>query len=210
LRTSLIYDLTLPLGAKTVVYPGDSPPVIKQVSSLDSGDRLTSSHLSVGCHVGTHVDAPAHFLSGGSTIDKLPLHCFCGPAVVINVQGKRSIREDDLRNCSIPRDHHVLLKTDNAALLASTRFVASYTYLDPVAASYLCELNPYSVGIDYYSFDSYESEDFPSHKILAKHNLPAFVCLNLGPVPAGAYSFAGLPLLLEHTEASPVRAIVWR
>jgi arylformamidase len=210
LRASIIYDLTLPLGTKTVVYPGDPPPVIEQVSSLGAGDRLTSSHLSVGCHVGTHVDAPAHFLGEGSTIDNLPLQCFCGPAVVIDMQGKGFIREADLRGRSIPQNHHVLLKTDNAALLALPHFTASYTYLEPAAASYLCELNPCSVGIDYYSFDPYESEEFPSHKILAKHNVPAFVCLNLGPVPAGTYSFAGLPLLLEHTEASPVRAIVWR
>jgi arylformamidase len=210
LRASLIYDLTLPLGPKTVVYPGDLPPVIEQVSSLDSGDRLTSSHLSVGCHVGTHVDAPAHFLREGSTIDGLPLQCFCGPAIVIDMRGKRCIRESDVRDCSIPENHHVLLKTDNSTLLAAPQFAASYTYVVPAAAAYLCELNPCSVGIDCYSFDPYGSEEFPSHKILAEHNLPAFVCLNLGLVPAGVYSFAGLPLLLERTEASPVRAIVWR
>ncbi|MBV8901473.1 MAG: cyclase family protein [Verrucomicrobia bacterium] len=210
MRASIIYDLTLPLGTKTVVYPGDSPPVIEQVSSLGSGDRLTSSRFAVGCHVGTHVDAPAHFLRDGSTIDRLPLQRFCGPAVVLDLQGKRFIREQDLRDCSIPENHHVLLKTDNAALLASAHFVTPYTYLEPAAASYLCERNPCSIGIDYYSFDPYESEEFPSHTILAKHNVPAFVCLNLGLVPAGTYSFAGLPLPLEHTEASPVRAIVWK
>lgn len=210
MRAHTIYDLTLPLGTKTVVYPGDSPPVIERISSLGSGDRLTSSHLSVGCHVGTHVDAPAHFLGEGSTIDRLPLQSFCGPAVVIDMRGKRIIREDDLRRCSIPQNHHVFLKTDSASLLASAHFSASYTYLEPAATSYLCQFNPCSVGIDYYSFDPYESEDFPSHTILARHNLPAFVCLSLGLVPAGTYSFAGLPLLLEDTEASPVRAIVWK
>jgi len=126
------------------------------------------------------------------------------------MRGKRRIRESDVRDCSIPRNHHVLLKTDNSALLAAPPFAASYTYVEPAAAAYLCKLTPCSVGIDYYSFDPYESDDFPAHKILANHNLPAFVCLNLGAVPAGLYGFAGLPLLLERTEASPVRAIVWR
>jgi arylformamidase len=210
LHPTIIYDLTLPLGTKTVVYPGDPPPVIEPISNIRSGDRLTSSHLSVGCHVGTHVDAPAHFLSEGPTIDRLPIQCFCGPAVVIDLQGKRPIRKDDLRGCPIPENHHVLLKTDNSALLASSHFVTSYTYLGPAAASYLCELNPCSVGIDYYSVDPYESEDFPSHRILAKHNVPAFICLDLRFVPAGTYSFAGLPLPLDGTEASPIRAIAWR
>ena len=114
-----------------------------------------------------------------------------------------------MHDCTIPRNHHVLLKTDNSALLASSHFVASYTYVEPAAAAYLCELNPCSVGIDYYSFDPYESEDFPSHTILARHNIPAFVCLNLGLVPPGTYSFAGLPLPLDNTEASPVGAIIW-
>lgn len=126
------------------------------------------------------------------------------------MRGKRCIRESDVRDCFIPKNHHVLLKTDNSALLASPQFAPSYTYVEPAAAAYLCELSPCSVGIDYYSFDPHGSEEFPSHKLLAKHNLPAFVCLNLRVVPAGTYAFAGLPLLLERTEASPVRAIVWR
>ena len=193
-----------------MVYPGDHPPVIERVSSLDSGDRLTASHLSVGCHVGTHVDAPAHFLKEGLPLDELPIRSFCGLAVVIDLRGKKSIHKDDLRRHSIPENHHVLLKTDNGSLLASAHFMTAYTYLEPAAAAYLCELNPQSIGIDYYSFDPYEAEEFTSHKIVAEHNLPAFVCLNLGPVPAGTYSFAGLPLLLERTEASPVRAMVWR
>jgi kynurenine formamidase len=38
--------------------------------------------LSIGCHIGTHVDAPAHFVRGGLTVDQLPAKHFFGPAIV--------------------------------------------------------------------------------------------------------------------------------
>jgi len=178
---------------------------------LSRGDPLTASHLSLNCHVGTHVDAPAHFLAQGATLEELPLECFYGPAMVITLEGKKVIEVSDLVPHDLPLSHHILLKTDNSPLLQRDRFSESFCVVSPDAAQYLLSKNPLSVGFDYYSLDpSQPPATFPTHRILAQANLPVFVCLSLAEVQAGRYSFAGFPLRLAKVEASPVRAILMK
>jgi arylformamidase len=204
------FDISLPLGPGTPTYPGDPQPFIDRVTDARRGDRLTTSRFALGCHVGTHVDAPAHFLPDGASIEDLGLHHFMGPAVVIEVVGRRVVTASDLSGLPIPNRCHVLIKTDNSRLLDGGAFSPDYSYFRPDAIEVLCERDPLSVGIDYYSLDPVDSPDYPAHAALAARGLPAYVCLDLRRVSAGAYSFAGLPLRLQGVEACPVRAILWR
>lgn len=204
-----LIDITLPLSSGTLVYPGDSPPDIQRVSDLNAGDVLTASRFTLGCHVGTHVDAPAHFLAQGKMLDELPLESFYGPAVVIGIQGKPSIEKADLEGFSLPRQYHILIKTENGVLLNAKTFSEKFCTLTTEAAKYLCQLNPLSIGWDYYSLDPVtSSETFPAHRVLAQADIPVFVCLNFRGVAEGSYGFSGFPLRLEGVEGSPVRAIL--
>ncbi len=206
-----LFDITLPLSEHTLVYPGDSPPLIRRVSDLEQGDSLTASTFSLGCHVGTHVDAPAHFLAYGTLLEDLALECFDGPALVIRQQGKQSIEKTDVEALSIPTQHHILLKTDNGFLLHQKTFSKEYCTLSAEAAEYLCERRPLSIGWDYYSLDALTSpETFPAHTVVAQANIPVFVCLNLLDIEEGPYWFSGFPLRLEGVEGAPVRAILSR
>ncbi len=204
----MIYDITLPLSEATLRYPGDPPVAITRVLDLHGGDPLTLSHVAISCHVGTHVDAPAHFVASGATVDRLPLESYLGPAVVVKLPDCDVIRPVDLEPLGIPAGHHVLLKTRNSTLLQADRFVESYCHLAPEAGAWLCARRPRSIGFDYYSLDAFSVDRFPAHTIVARANIPAFVCLALADVPAGRYTFAGLPLPLVGAEAAPVRAVL--
>jgi arylformamidase len=74
-----VHDVTLPLGAGSAVYPGDPAIRIGVHSAIAQGDPANVSTLALGSHSGTHVDAPSHFLSGGDTVDRLPLEWLVGP-----------------------------------------------------------------------------------------------------------------------------------
>lgn len=204
----VIHDVSLALFAQTVVYPGDRPPQITRVSDIQLGDPLTHSHLSVGCHVGTHIDAPSHFLADKFCLNQLPLQSFYGPAVVIDMPNRKRIDKSDLVSLQLPSHHHLLFKTDNSLLLHTSMFHSSYCTLSEEAAAFLCEWNPLSIGWDYYSLDPCDSDGFGAHTCFAKHNIPVFVCLDLFRIDPGAYHFIGLPLRLEGVEASPVRALL--
>jgi kynurenine formamidase len=54
------------------------------VRRIDQGHPLNISELKLATHVGTHVDAPWHFVPNGRTIDQIPLDDLCGPAVVVH------------------------------------------------------------------------------------------------------------------------------
>ncbi|HUW85722.1 MAG TPA: cyclase family protein, partial [Methanoregula sp.] len=76
-----IIDITRQLSEDILIYPGDTPPVFRQE---DHGHYLiTSLHLST--HTGTHIDAPAHYLKTGTTIDTIPLSHVMGPCRVLDV-----------------------------------------------------------------------------------------------------------------------------
>jgi arylformamidase len=215
-------DITVPMGPDLVVYPGDTPPVVRRIGSIAQGAPLTASEIAIGCHVGTHVDAPAHFIAGGLTVDQLALNHFYGPAVVVEFPSRPStslravslsngerITAEEVSRAAIPPGRHVLIKTRNSDLLALSQFRSDYCYLTPQAAELLLELRPLSVGFDYYSLDPPGESAFPAHHAIARAGLPAFVCLDLKHVEPGAYTFVALPLPLVGVEAIPVRAVLF-
>ena len=68
-----IYDISLPISPNLPVWPGDPAVELAQILSMDDGEDANVSHLSTGVHVGTHVDAPHHFLNNGRTVENLSL-----------------------------------------------------------------------------------------------------------------------------------------
>lgn len=201
-------DISVPIKPDMLLYPGDSPPLLRKLSSLELGAALTVSELSIGCHVGTHVDAPAHFCVGGATLDQLEIRHFVGPAMVVEVTGKRRIEASDLTNAAIRSNHHLLIRTDNSSYLREPKFRQEHCYLAPDAANYLLSSDPLSIGFDYYSLDPPSASVFPAHMLVANRGLPVFVCLDLSAVSPGSYEFFAVPLSVLGAEGMPVRALL--
>lgn len=203
------FDLTLPLSPDILRYPGDPAPRITTVASIGPGSALRVSEIQLNCHVGTHVDAPAHFVADGQRLDDLALERFHGDAVVIEIAGSAPITPADLEPIAGLRDRHVLLKTGNAVRLRQAKFDPAYRTLSVEAALWLATRTPRSVGFDYYSLDRASATDFPAHVALARAGIPVFLPLHLDTVTPGEYWFVGTPLPLVGVEASPVRALLF-
>ena len=206
-----IIDLTLPIGPGLAVYPGDPHPERRLASDLARGDPVTASVLTIGAHIGTHVDLPAHFIPGGKALGDYPIDAFIGPAQVLDLTDvAHAIDEARLARETIAEDRHLLLKTRNSSFVRSPVFRQDTVFLAPDAAAHLLAARPRSIGIDCYSLDPAGSARFPSHRLCAEQGLPVFVCLDLGPAPPGARWFAGMPPSYPELEGAPVRAWLWR
>ena len=56
-----IYDIFLMISPSMPVWPDDPSVELRLVESIDRGDHVNVTKLSMSAHTGTHVDAPIIF-----------------------------------------------------------------------------------------------------------------------------------------------------
>ena len=76
------HDISRILDKDTLVYPGD-PEVGREIRKRIAQDGFAMEVFTLGSHAGTHLDAPAHVLPGGATIDRIAPERLNGPARVL-------------------------------------------------------------------------------------------------------------------------------
>ncbi len=207
------YDITVPLSSKTPTYPGDPGIEIHQWASLEKGDGANVSLLNFGAHSGTHVDAPAHFISGAAKVDSLWLDSLIGEALVVELPADRNQIDDEFIAANVPDDaERVLFKTRNSGFWGQEEktFHADYVYLEPEAAHRLVEIGIKLVGIDYLSIEQFRTENHPTHLALLSEGIVILEGLDLSEVRPGHYELICLPLkIAEGTgDGAPARAVL--
>jgi arylformamidase len=192
------------------VYPGDPPLEATQVRAIARGDAANLTHLSLGAHTGTHVDAPAHFIDGGPTLEQVSLDHMVGPAEVLDLRGLAAIDAAALRRHEIHAGAIVLFRTDNSERWRKPEFQADFTYVTRDAAEYLVERQVRTIGMDYLSIEQFGSRTFEVHKLLLGRGILIIEGLDLSEIAAGPYLLSCLPLKLEHVDGAPARAVLMR
>ena len=81
-----IIDLSQRIYNNMPVHPYDEEAVVERNRDL-AADKYTNTQVSLGMHVGTHIDAPAHLIENGKGIESYDLAHFMGKACVIDVFG---------------------------------------------------------------------------------------------------------------------------
>ena len=145
-----IYDISIPLGAGAVDWPGFPPYSRELVSEMNAGGPADVSKLTMICHVGTHVDTPSHFVVGGKSLDEYPVDDWILPAQVVSIEDSQAIRPSELRRLNIRPGEAVLFQTDNSRIghCVSGVFTEDYVYITPEAADFLIQREISLVGID--------------------------------------------------------------
>lgn len=82
----MLIDLAHPIRPGMPVFPGDPEVDVRPAAELER-DGFAVARLELGSHSGTHVDAPAHSIAGGRTIDEVAVDELTGPAVVLQLPG---------------------------------------------------------------------------------------------------------------------------
>jgi arylformamidase len=203
---SRLIDITLPFSERLPAWPGDAA-----VQILRSTGVATVSELRMSSHVGTHLDAPAHFFPQGRSVDQLPLETLIGPAWVVGFDTAATITADDLDGAGIPAGvERLLLRTRNSAVAPtpSTAFNEDFVGLDSTAGDWLLSRHIQLAGIDGPSVDPFASGDFPVHRLLLANQVIIVENLRLHGVKAGPYRLICLPLAYEGGDGAPVRAVL--
>jgi len=203
------YDISLPISPETPVYPGDPEVRVEARLRLERGDPASMSVLTLGTHVGTHVDPPLHFLAGGRAVDALPLDALVGPARVVECPaGVTALAGSHLAAFDLDGVERLLLKTGNSALWHGGDPRRDFVHLTADAAVVLLDAGVRLLGTDGISIEAVSERDFPCHRTLLAGDVVIVEGLDLTGVPAGDYTLVCLPLRLTGGDGAPARAIL--
>jgi arylformamidase len=204
-----VFDISVPISSDLPNYSGDPPFQIELWESMAAGAIADVRSLAMGVHTGTHIDAPAHFIPGGATVDQLSLEDCTGPCQVVDLRDIESplIERAQLEGLIEPGVTRLLLHTRNSTLWRKREFDASFTALGKSGAELLIERGTRLIGIDYLSIAPFD-DPVTVHRLLLGAGIVILEGLNLAAVPAGRYSLTCLPIKLAGAEGAPARAIL--
>jgi arylformamidase len=208
--SSDVLDISVPLHPGIPTWPGSDGIKVLRTKRLEEGDAVNVSRLDCDVHVGTHVDAPRHFLKDGGTVDSLSLDVLIGPAMVIHLPEAAIITPRELEQAHLPqRTERVLIRTRNSDLWAAgiQEFNNDFIALSVEAAVWVARHDIKLIGIDYLSIQPFYGPT-SVHEILMKKKIAILEGLNLSHVPAGRYELICLPLKLMGVEGAPARAVL--
>ncbi len=173
------------------VYPGDPVPQIEPLSDMNQGDVYNLSSFYMCAHNGTHIDAPAHFIAGGKTVDQIPLDHLAGMCCVVHHTG-------DLNAC----DAESLL---NEAGVCQKILIQGDAVITQEAAEVFASSGIHLLGVESQSAGPMDSP-MAVHLVLLNAGIVILEGLVLKDVKKGRYFLSAAALNLKGIEGSPCRA----
>jgi len=220
-----VLDLSYAINDRLVPWPGDERVFEAKVNaSVEKNGYFTRSFWMLE-HYGTHLDAPAHFPPGKTTVDQIPTKQMFGPAVVMDVRAESGkdadyqltfarIEDWEKRHGRIPEGAIVLLRTGWTSRWPDVRKYRNqdaqgtmhFPGFSQEAAKLLIERKVSGLGCDTLSIDHGASSDYAVHHLALGAGLYHLENLaDLSELPEiGAYLIVA-PIKLEGGSGGPVR-----
>ncbi len=205
-----IIDVSVPLEVGMPSWPGSPGFQIYRTLTLESGGEANISQLDTDVHIGTHVDAPCHFISEGEAVEQLSLDVLIGPTYVADLPDVTSITAKDLEALNLPEHtSRLLLKTRNSELWQKKvrEFKPDFVALTADAAQWLVDHHINLIGVDYLSVQRYGDSPL-THETLLGAGVIILEGLNLSEVTTGVYQLICLPLKLVGADGAPARTVL--
>jgi len=236
-----IVDLSLPINRHMAGIPNrreylDNPTRCVVFSSLSErqladikarglevADDCQIAHhmmtrLEMVTHVGTHIDAPCHFLDDPMSIDQVPLDMTVKKGRVVpltHIEPRSPVTAEDLLATGVDIDETVIpvLHTGwTARAWGTDAFWNEVIYLDTTAAAFLVDRNVSAVAMDFFPEAPYwlgvdpGAEPGRNHRtLLGNKTIIIQMLTNIGAIDADDFVLAGVPLRLEGIDGSPAR-----
>ena len=179
--------------------------------------RIQKLEMKAG--LGTHMDAPAHCIEGGKSIDALALEDLVTDCVVIDASAEANenfvimpsvIESFEKEHGTISPNAFVIFDTGWSTRWGKPKeYINDHAYpcVDPSTAQLLLERNIAGIGIDTLSADN-GGKDFPVHRLIlgaGKYLVENVANTHMLP-PIGAKIFV-LPIKIKDGTEAPIRLI---
>jgi kynurenine formamidase len=236
-----IVDLSLPINRHMPGIPTipeyEKNPTRCLVTSALSADHLDSirakgietvadpatagimtSRVEIATHIGTHIDAPIHFVPDSWTIDQVPLERIVKKGRVIpltHIEPFTAVTADAVLATGVDFDESVIpvLHTGwTDRTYGTDSFWHDMIYLDTSAAELMVERGVSAVALDFFPEVPFwrlgrdHDEPGPNHvTLLGNETIIIQMLTNIGAIEADDFTLVGVPLLLEGLDGSPAR-----
>jgi len=204
-----VFDISLPIHNNMMPFFHDPVANVYRVRDLDKGEDANVSEIKMGCHCGTHLDAPIHFVPGAPAVDDLSLDDLIGPVLVVEfLDSLQQIHAADLEKAGLPAGiKRVLFKTRNSRLWErkETQFSPDYCGVEADAAQWLIDRGVKVVGVDHLSVCPFH-DLLTTHRLFFQARVVVIEGLNLTGIKPGLYQLMCLPLNIQGSDGAPCRA----
>ena len=197
-------DLSHPISNEMSTYPSDPDISIVREKEIHL-DRTLLHRFTMGTHTGTHLDAPAHIISGGKTLDDVTLSSFTGKTVKVDLNSISGLEKVEEKIDGIIFDSSWYRRFKEPEIYFGSDRPEIPIYL----VKKVIEMGIKYFGCDLPSVDVSGSKDKPIHNALLGTNIIVYESLtNLNQLPLlTPFEFFGFPLPFVGLDGSPVRAI---
>jgi arylformamidase len=204
-----VVDLTMPISHGMDAFPGEPTARFSRFSSVDDDNGIEMWNVELFSQLGTHLDAPCHFVPGGAGVDTLDLSRCIGPATVLDhPPSAASVVEPHhlaAREQSLRRTQRALVRTGWDAHVGTPQYWTSIPEISVAAARYLVDLGVVFLGLDTPTPSLTHLHEV--HQVLLDADVVITECLvNLGALRDETWIVC-LPLPLVGLDGSPVRAV---
>ncbi len=207
-----IYDLSVTLRSYMPLWPTNPNVKIEPVGTVPRDGYLVEAFSAV-THSGTHIDAPAHMLEDGATIDKVSLDKLVGEGFMIKIDPKSpEITEEDIKN-KWKEEYEGKILLINTGWYKKRGFTREFQYqfpgLSKGGADFLKDKRLKMIGIDTLGIEPYDHANFEVHKILLSQGTVFIEDLfGLDQLVEGKkYLIVAAPLKIENGSGSPARVL---
>ena len=144
-----LVDLSWPIYPGISKIPQAPDVAMEPIQELAKGDSSNITLITMASHIGTHMDAPCHFIPGAKSIDQMPLESFTGPVVTVSVQrgASEAIPLSDVAQAGISEGDVVFLHTGWAAKFGTPAY-DRHPYLSVDLANFLVQKKVKMLGVD--------------------------------------------------------------
>lgn len=217
-----LIDLTHTLNQNTPSWDGScgfTNDIKLDYKDCSAEVKFRVQQFKMHAGIGTHMDAPAHCIPGGLTIDQIPLSDLVAPCAVIDVSQNaheiysvscQDIEAYETINGIISQDSFVMIKTGWERFWFDPikyRNNHQFPCLSKEAALMLMERNVCGIGIDTLSPDCPET-GFPVHQLfLGKGKYIVENVANLDALPPKGSFIMILPMKIKDATEAPVRFV---
>lgn len=161
--------------------------------------------------MGTHVDAPNHFLDGTRRVHELELEKLVGKCIVVEIGDDITAIEPNHIG-DIGGVDRLLLKTKNSAFWNTPEdgFRKDFAFITKETAEMLVQNRIKLIGIDYLSIEKFGSADHAVHNTLLQNEIVILEGIDLRGIKPGSYDLVCLPLkyIGSTGDGSPARTIL--